>query len=248
MRGVDDLTIEELRTGRALWWDDAFTQMLVGALGDAHRIVDIGCGLGAAAAALQPTLPGLRYVGVDLDLKRLSAAAPGNYVAARAEALPFPDGAADAALFIAMLMHVDDPVQVLREARRVAPKVVAVEPDHLAQQFYFGGRMPGVTAASCALMSRIRRGDMAIGPRLPDLCLDAGFSTVSMHAYSVSVLLRKTAGDFAEWLRPMLRAVVDGSDQQADCDAAIDACRAKVPANPERHCGVVVPMFVTCAS
>ncbi|MCG8417771.1 MAG: methyltransferase domain-containing protein [Proteobacteria bacterium] len=246
--GTDGLTVDELRSTRAMWWDRAFTEMLLAELANPRRLVDIGCGLGAAAAALLPELPGLQYVGVDIDRMRLALAAPATYVAACAEALPFPNGAADVALFIATLQHVDDPVIVLREARRVAHRVVAVEPDNVAQQFYFGERLPGVTAASAALVSTVRRGDIAIGPRVPDLCVEAGFAAVRMRAYAIGVFRRGNADAFADWLRPILRIVDERLGTEVNCDAEISAWRASVPGNPVRHCGVVVPTIITHAS
>jgi len=53
------------------------------------------------------------------------------------EALPFPNGAFDAALTVAVLHHVPDPWMVVAEMRRVAPIVVFSDADRYVQ-----GRAP----------------------------------------------------------------------------------------------------------
>lgn len=77
------------------------------------RIVNIGCGE-------DPCDFGEAAVHVDLDVYNHK-----NFVQADAHNLPFADDEFDTAVLGDMLEHCPDPVQVLREAGRVARKVVA---------------------------------------------------------------------------------------------------------------------------
>jgi ubiquinone/menaquinone biosynthesis C-methylase UbiE len=88
--------------------------------GAVGRVLDLGTGTGRNL----PFLPaGARAVGVDPHLHNLRRArrrAPAvPLVAARAEALPFRDGAFDTALCGLVLCSVDDPSAALREIRRL---------------------------------------------------------------------------------------------------------------------------------
>jgi ubiquinone/menaquinone biosynthesis C-methylase UbiE len=84
------------------------------------RTLDVGCGTGR----LLPMLPsGSRAIGLDPGmeaLKRARRRAPGvPLVQARAEALPFRDGAFDTIVSSLVFCSVSDPAAGLREVRRV---------------------------------------------------------------------------------------------------------------------------------
>jgi ubiquinone/menaquinone biosynthesis C-methylase UbiE len=88
--------------------------------GAAGRVLDVGTGTGRNL----PLLPaGVRAVGVDphlhnlLQARRRAPAVP--LVVARAEALPFRDGAFDTALCGLVLCSVDEPAAALAEIRRL---------------------------------------------------------------------------------------------------------------------------------
>ena len=80
---------------------------LMDALDGAHRVVDIGCGGGALAAAL--TRRGFDVIGVDPEADLIAAARArvprARFVAARAEDLPLDEGGADAAVILNALHH-----------------------------------------------------------------------------------------------------------------------------------------------
>jgi ubiquinone/menaquinone biosynthesis C-methylase UbiE len=101
------------RTGFARW-----RAWLTGAA--AGRTLDLGTGTGRNL----PLLPrGVRAVGVEpywAPLERARRRAPGvPLVLARAEALPFRDGAFDTVITGLALCSVDDPALALAEIRRV---------------------------------------------------------------------------------------------------------------------------------
>lgn len=81
------------------------------------RVLDVGCGAGALAAAAAATL---RVVGVDAAATMIGAASRhGPTIRAEAAALPVADGAVDAVVAVNVLDHLDRPGDGLREAHRV---------------------------------------------------------------------------------------------------------------------------------
>jgi len=78
-------------------------------------VLDIGCGDGKLAPLLAPSEG---WIGVD-DSPTQLAAAPRPVVLADATALPVRTGACGAVVALWMLYHVEDPTEVVREARRV---------------------------------------------------------------------------------------------------------------------------------
>ncbi len=123
------------------WWFEAkralVADALSAALADADvlpdaRILDVGCGTGATIAALGQGFG--TAIGTDLDEYALfharSNRAQLDVLAARAEALPFPDAVFDALVSLDVVEHVEDDVAALREYQRVvkpgAPLVLTV--------------------------------------------------------------------------------------------------------------------------
>lgn len=91
------------------------------------RLVDVGCGSGAIAAAVREARPDVTPEGFDV-LVRPGTAIPVSRFDGRR--LPLEDFAADAALVVDVLHHAEDPAALLAECARVA-RVVVVK-DHLA--------------------------------------------------------------------------------------------------------------------
>jgi ubiquinone/menaquinone biosynthesis C-methylase UbiE len=96
--------------------------------GGLRNVLDVGTGTGLFAEAFAGR--GLAVAGVDANAEMIVAAQAyvptGEFREAPAEALPYPWGAFDL-VFLGLLLHEsDDAPQVLREARRVARKRVAV--------------------------------------------------------------------------------------------------------------------------
>jgi hypothetical protein len=100
--------------------------VLVGHLAvDGRDVVDVGCGSGALAVALQAR--GARVTGIEISDRQLAAARARDdadgiaFAVGRAEALPLADGSQDVVVFMRSLHHV--PIErlddALREARRV---------------------------------------------------------------------------------------------------------------------------------
>jgi len=93
------------------------------------RVLDVGCGSAWLAEHFED------YTGIDGSPEAVAAAAArGRHViqATVSEPLPFPDAAFDGVVLKDLLEHVDDPVFVVREVRRVlraGGRVFASSPD-----------------------------------------------------------------------------------------------------------------------
>ncbi len=94
-------------------------------VGPGVRVLEVGCGLGALAAAAAAR--GAQVTGIDLAEGMLAEARrrhPGiEFVRADAERLPFGDGAFDVALGAFVVNHLPDPEAAAAELRRVASRV-----------------------------------------------------------------------------------------------------------------------------
>jgi ubiquinone/menaquinone biosynthesis C-methylase UbiE len=105
----------------ALGPDDYRLRGIVEALGSVKhlRILDLGCGKGRFARALQEL--GASVVGMDLSSAMLSAASGLDRVRATARRLPFRDGAFYAAIAVEVLEHIDPRCRLdaFDESRRV---------------------------------------------------------------------------------------------------------------------------------
>jgi ubiquinone/menaquinone biosynthesis C-methylase UbiE len=95
---------------------------------ESGRILDVGTGTGIFAGAF--VAKGFEVVGIDANGEMLKVARrlvpEAVFNQARAEAIPYGNGQFDLS-FLGLLLHeTDDPVQALREARRVSKSRVVV--------------------------------------------------------------------------------------------------------------------------
>jgi ubiquinone/menaquinone biosynthesis C-methylase UbiE len=91
-------------------------------------VVDVGCGAGEALIDLAALVaPGGRVIGTDLSATMIDASREtlrhagidAELHVADAASLPLPDASVDAARAERLLQHVDDPIAVLHELKRV---------------------------------------------------------------------------------------------------------------------------------
>jgi SAM-dependent methyltransferase len=99
---------------------------LAGMLPPNVSVLDVGCGDGSLAKLVQDLRPDVRMRGIDV-LVRPQTAVPvepfdGTHI-------PAADGSYDVVMFVDVLHHTNDPLVLLREARRVARHGVLLK-DH----------------------------------------------------------------------------------------------------------------------
>lgn len=91
-------------------------------------MLDVGTGTGLFAEAFAAL--GIAVTGIDVNAEFLAVAGKlvreGRFLEAPAESLPFPDRSFDS-VFLGLVLHeTDDPLAVLKEARRVTRERVAI--------------------------------------------------------------------------------------------------------------------------
>jgi SAM-dependent methyltransferase len=208
-------------------------------IGDGQRVLDVGCGPGALTAELV-TRAGVASVSAVEPSASFAAAVrerlPGVEVRrSAAEQLPFPDGTFDAALAQLVVHFMADPVQGLREMRRVTRPggtVAACVWDHA------GGRGPVSALWSAAReldpaaddesgLAGVREGHLA------SLFSQAGLDRTS--ATTLTVTIRHAS--FDDWWQPFTLGVgpagVYVASLTPDRRAALrEQCRRMLPGGP----------------
>ena len=149
-----------------------------------EQVLEIGSGLGILAADVAAKVPHGSVIGLEGSPGQLSHAprdiANLSYLHADAHALPFPDSTFDVVYCRYLLEHVADPVQVLREARRVlrfGGRLLAQENDiSLVRHDPPTPAFYKVWDAFARLQARLG-GDALIGRKLCRLFSEAGFES-----------------------------------------------------------------------
>lgn len=90
------------------------------------KVLDVGCGDGNIAKLLLEARPDLAIEGIDV-LVRPTTHIPVTQFDGKT--IPFPDQSFDVVMFVDVLHHTEDPMILLREAKRVARKAVVLK-DH----------------------------------------------------------------------------------------------------------------------
>jgi SAM-dependent methyltransferase len=92
-------------------------------------VLDVGTGDGSLARLVMEARPDLRLRGVDVFVRKESAIPVETFDGTR---LPFDHGAFDAVMMVDVLHHAADAQALVREAARVARRVVVIK-DHVVQ-------------------------------------------------------------------------------------------------------------------
>ena len=193
---------------------------------DGRRIVELGCGNAHLARTLLARHPASRVTGLEVDERQhaknlTSPPQPGlDFVAAGAQAIPFPETSFDLALMLKSLHHVPRPLmaQALGEVARV------LRPGgHLyVSEPVFDGPFNDVVrlfndeqVVRAAAQAAV---DAALGTGMWEQAAERRFE------------MPVTFGDFDEFERKLMRPTF--ADHHVD-----EAKRAVVRAEFERHCG-----------
>jgi SAM-dependent methyltransferase len=205
-RTLDALTSATLKHVRDEWWDDAFTSFLVERLRPraGNRILDVGCGTGSVELRLSRLrVPQITLVGIDRLVERAIVAERttdghnlrASFGAADACHLPFADATFDSTFCVAVLQHIADVGEALREFARVTRpggRILAVEPDNAAR-YWYSSAPAGMDAFAegrkfFAALAR-SRGDFLeprVGPRLTTLFAEAGIEPLEVQLFPAS--------------------------------------------------------------
>ena len=195
---------------REYWWNDDYLALLAERidLSDCQKMADIGCGTGMMAFRLAPYLPkGSEIVGLDYESQHLKTARQKarhhkklkdysfSFVQGDARQLPFDDDSMDLTYCQTLLMHVQDPLQVLAEMKRITREdgwVLALEPNNLSSQLMFNRYVETEYDVEDMLQLvevRLRcergkkvlgEGFSSIGGAVPDLFVQAGLEEVQV--------------------------------------------------------------------
>ncbi|MBG0851225.1 methyltransferase domain-containing protein [Streptomyces spinoverrucosus] len=180
---------------------------LLGSLKPRMRILDIGCGPGTITADLAALVPDGHVTGVDrapeiLDRARATAMDRGltnvDFAVADVHALDFPDDTFCVVHAHQVLQHVGDPVQALREMKRVTRPgglIAARDGDYAAMTWYPGS--PGLDdwLELYRRVARANGGEPDAGRRLKAWALRAGLTDVT----ATSSTWTFAAPDEREW-------------------------------------------------
>ena len=102
------------------------TDLLVGLIPQGASVLDVGSGDGQLARQVLDRRPDLSISGIDVLIRQDTAIPVEPF---DGDSIPKQDGAVDIALFVDVLHHTDDPMVLLREAKRVARKGIVLK-DH----------------------------------------------------------------------------------------------------------------------
>jgi ubiquinone/menaquinone biosynthesis C-methylase UbiE len=131
---------------RDFWWNHDFLKLMSARwnLVAVKSVLDVGCGVGHWGRCLAPFLsPESRWTGIDREPQWIEEARKrgtgvehlaASFVVGEAERLPFPDGSFEMVTCQTVLIHVKDPLAVIREMIRVLVPgglIVIVEPNNL---------------------------------------------------------------------------------------------------------------------
>jgi 2-polyprenyl-3-methyl-5-hydroxy-6-metoxy-1,4-benzoquinol methylase len=211
-----------------------------------HEILDIGCGPGTITADLAAMASEGRVTAVDRAEGVLSSAAEHaaerglrniDFEVADVHGLRFEDGAFDVVHAHQVLQHVGDPVQALREMRRVArPGGLVAVRDSDYRAFTWYPESPGLDEW-LELYERVARsngGEPDAGRRLKSWALEAGFAEEAVEASSATWTF--TAPEDRRWWGGMWadralhsafaeQAVAGGHASRARLEAVAEAWR-----------------------
>lgn len=182
---------------------------LLGSLKPHMKILDIGCGPGTITADLAELVPDGHVTGVDrapgiLEQARATAAGRGlrnvDFAVADVHALDHPDDTFCVVHAHQVLQHVGDPVQALREMRRVTKPggfIAVRDADYAAMTWY--PEVPGMDdwLDLYRRVARANGGEPDAGRRLRSWALAAGFPDAAVTAGSSTWTY--TTPDEREW-------------------------------------------------
>lgn len=200
---------------RDYWWNGAFVEFMLRRWGltECRAMLDVGCGVGHWGRTLIPHLPeDATLTGIDLETDWVATAAARalrdglehrtNYVKGSALALPFEEGSFDLVTCQTLLIHIEEPREVLAEMLRVlrpGGRVLVCEPNNMANsQVVSSARFDEPIATRVSLMkfqlicergkAVLGLGNNSVGDLVPGM-----FAKLGLEAIDVCLSDRATA-------------------------------------------------------
>lgn len=152
---------------------------IAGVMPRGARVLDVGCGDGHLAHRLLQLRPDLEVRGIDLFVR------PRTWIDVETfdgHTIPLARGEVDVVMFVDVLHHTDDPMELLREAARVARTAVVIK-DHVAGS--------PLDRATLRFMDRV--GNVRHGVRLPYTYWSAGQWARAFETLGLDVAERRNA-------------------------------------------------------
>jgi ubiquinone/menaquinone biosynthesis C-methylase UbiE len=189
------------------------------ALAPGQRVLEVGVGTGNFARQVAATVgPTGSVTGIDLSAAMVATATersaeaglPLAFEVGDAHQLEFPDQTFDRVFAVLVLVHVDDPVRVLREMVRVTRpggRIVVHEPTTGTQSF-FGVDVQATRALIDALARQWRNG--WIGLQMLQLFRDAGLTNVTVEPTTLTSRSLQAVTARMHYRDAVDRAIQDG--------------------------------------
>lgn len=190
-----------------------------------QRIIELGCGAAGMARALLTRFPDSRVTGLEVDerqhAKNLAAPQAGlTFVAAGAQAIPFPDASFDLALMLKSLHHV--PLPLMGTALAEGARVLRPGGHLYVSEPVYAGELNEVVR----LFNDERTVRSAAQSALDEALRTGAWEQQAERRFEMPTQFR----DFAEFEQRMMRPTF--ADHRID-----DAMLAAVRAAFEAHCG-----------
>lgn len=231
---------DQFGSQRDFWWHPDFLDLMATRwrLREAASLADIGCGQGHWSRLLFPYLRSpSRLVGVDRESRWVAAAAKKfrhtfpaaesgsfQFVVGDATKIPLPDNAFEVVTCQTLLMHLDRPMDALREMRRILRPgglLVCVEPNNLWNYLNFTSLTAAedvpVIARRFEFWLRYHRGKVAagqgdhtIGDLLPGYFAGLGLTGVAVHQSD------RAAALFPPYSSPAQQAILEQEHQSKE--------------------------------
>lgn len=160
---------------------------------DQNQIIEIGCGVGAQTKILLRRFPHVQLNSVDISEVQLKKARAHVQTEAglgrvkfhqtNAEKLPFKENSFDGAFICWMLEHVENPVEILKEAHRVLKGGGVIYCSEVLNQLFFVDPYSPATLKYWFHFNDHQwnlKGDPFVGAKLGNYLSEAGFSEITL--------------------------------------------------------------------
>jgi ubiquinone/menaquinone biosynthesis C-methylase UbiE len=188
-----------------------------------RHVLEVGSGVGAQTEILLKRFPHLKIQCVDASAEQLGRAKKhlarqlkqGNVELAQADAaqLPFPSSSFDGAFLCWFLEHVQQPVAILREIRRVLKAGGAIYCSELLNSTYFVEPYSPATLQYLFALNDYQwmlKGDPFVGAKLGNCLLAAGFQNISTEV-KVQFYDNRTPKRRAEYIQDWTDVLLSGA-------------------------------------